>query len=225
MLLSRDKAAMPSGKLQGVRIAILVSDGFEEFELLKPKRALDDAGAATFVIAPTKDTVAGSNQGRGEAQVPVDIHLNSAKPEDFHALLLPGGSTSAKQLAADNDVVDFVNHFLRAGKPVGIIGEGVAILTQAGALHSRAVASAGFLQAVPGELFANSTGTGVVCSGNMIVARDLDDVPALSREMIRVLAELREHSANMRKTACMKVSLESSFRLPSGACNDRALAP
>jgi protease I len=81
---------MTTALLQGMRVAILVRDGFLESELLEPKRALENAGAATFVVSGTGDRVRGRTEKNGQKDVPVDIPLNTARAEDFHALLLPG---------------------------------------------------------------------------------------------------------------------------------------
>jgi len=192
---------MASGKLQGVRVAILVGDGFEELELLDPRSTLDHAGAAMFVIAPSKTSVTGWNLGREEKQVPVDIPLKSAKAQDFHSLLLPGGRTSATRLSTNNDTVEFVRDFIHAGKPVAAIGEGVGILLQAGVLRGRRV-TLGLLSEEDlknaGAIYTNEN---LVRDGNLITARKLDDVSAFSREMTHLLADLRQHAPNMRKTA------------------------
>jgi protease I len=192
---------MPSGKLQGVRVAILVGNGFEELELLDPKWTLDHEGAAMFIIAPTKNKVTGWNQGREEKQVPVDIALKSAKAEDFHALLLPGGRTSAAHLANNDKALEFVRNFMHAGKPVAAIGEGLRLLLQAGTLRGRKVTHGVLPEGDLQSAGASVSNENLVRDGNLITACRLDDVSAFVREMTRVLADLRQHSANMRKTA------------------------
>jgi protease I len=77
-----------------------------------------------FVIAPSKDRVTGWNLGREEKQVPVDIPLKSAKAEDFHALLLPGGRTSATRLSHNDDAIEFVRDFVPAS-PWPRLGKGL----------------------------------------------------------------------------------------------------
>lgn len=192
---------MTSGKLQGVRVAILASDGFEELELLDPRSALNQAGAATFVIAPTKDRITGSRQGKGERPVSVDISLASAKAEDFHALFLPGGNTNAEHLAVNSEAVEFVKAFMHAGKPVAAVGEGLEVLVRTGTLRERTVTSGRIPEQVLRSSGTKSVDKDVVRDGNLITARNIDDVPDLIRHVTRVLAELREHSADMRKIA------------------------
>jgi protease I len=192
---------MTSGVLQGVRVAILVSNGFEEAELLDSKRALDYAGAATFVIAPSSDRIFGSNEGRGEKQVSVDIPLETARPEDFHALFLPGGTANADNLAVNGKARDFVKHFMLSRKPVAAIAEGPALLFNVTALSGRKVTASAPLQQAIEEAGAHYIDQDVVCDANLITARKLEDISSFNREMIRAFSELREHSQDMRKTA------------------------
>jgi protease I len=188
-----------SGILQGVRVAILVSDGFEASELLESRRTLDHHGAATFVIAPSRDRIVGSDEEQGQKQVPIDIPLKSAKPKDFHALFLPGGDANANHLATNDKAVGFVKDFMEAGKPVAAIGEASAILLQTGALQGRTISADALLEADLRKAGANYIDKDVVCDGNLITARSLDDISAFDREMTHVFAGLREHSTEMRK--------------------------
>lgn len=196
------KEHMASGKLQGIRIAILASDGFKEFELLNTRRSLDQAGAATFVVGTTEGKVKGLSPTGGEAQVPVDIPLKSAMPQDFHALLLPGGSTNVKNLSARSDAIEFVKLFMVGGKPVACIGEAVAILIQTGTTRGRTLTSDASLEQDLKKAGATYVDNNVVCDRNLITARSLEDLPALDGELIRILADLRvQHSNEMRKIA------------------------
>ena len=177
-----------------------MSDGFEELELLDTKLTLDHAGAATFIIAPKTDRVIGSRAGRGQKEIRVDIALKSAKPQDFHALFLPGGSANAVSLAADDHAIRFVNTFLELGKPIGTMAEGLKLL-QSEHLRGRTITSG----PVSGEDLknagANPLDKSVVCDGNLITARSLNDVEEFNREFTRVLGEVREHSSEIRRTA------------------------
>src|ERR1700752_3095765 len=82
---------MANNNLQGKKIAILVADGFEQVELLEPRKALDKAGATTQVVSPASKKVKGWNTKEWGNEVPVDVSLDSANPQNFDALLLPGG--------------------------------------------------------------------------------------------------------------------------------------
>jgi protease I len=87
--------------LQGKKIAILVADGFEQVELLEPRKALDEAGATTQVVSPASKKVKGWNTKEWGNEVPVDVSLDSANPQNFDALLLPGGVMNPDHLRMD----------------------------------------------------------------------------------------------------------------------------
>lgn len=190
-----------SGVLQGVRVAILVSDGFEEAEVLEPRRVLDRAGAATFVISPMEDKVTGSGHDKGEKTISVEIPLRAASAQDFHGLLLPGGGTSASYLKMDPEALEFVKKFMDSRKPVAAIGEGLEILLKTGTLTGRLVTGVEFLEGDIGKAGAIYVDRDVVRDGNFITARRVDDLSSFIREAVHVFAELREHSTDMRKIA------------------------
>lgn len=192
---------MTSGKLQGVRVAILVTDGFEQSELLEPRRALDNAGAATFLISPTEGEVKGWNDNEWGNEIPGDIPLKSARADDFHALLLPGGVMSSDHLRMNPQGVQFVKHFLDVGKPVAAIGHGAWTILEAGAVRGRTMTSWPSLKTDLMNAGANWIDKDVVCDGNLITSRKANDIPAFNREMIRLFFEVRQHSTDMRRIA------------------------
>lgn len=105
-------------------MAILVTDGFEQSELLEPRKALDDAGATTLVVSPAGAKVKGWNHKDWGKEVSVDVALDSANAEDFNALLLPGGVMNPDQLRMNPRAIEFVKSFTKAGKPVAAICHG-----------------------------------------------------------------------------------------------------
>src|ERR1700726_4217155 len=97
--------------LKGLKVAILVTDGFEQVELLEPRKALDEAGAKTSVVSPKDQRVRGWNLTNWGDEVPVDGALNKAKPQDFDALLQPGGVINPDTLRMIPEAVAFVRAF------------------------------------------------------------------------------------------------------------------
>src|SRR5947209_9247274 len=89
---------MANENLQGKKVAILVTDGFEQVELLQPREALDQAGAETKVVSPKDGNVKGWNMTEWGKEVPSDINLDHARAEEFDALLLPGGVINPDKL-------------------------------------------------------------------------------------------------------------------------------
>src|SRR4051812_11139653 len=110
-----------SNKLEGKKIAILATDGFEQAELEKPKQALEEEGAATHVISPESGSIKGWNHTDWGNTVNVDVKLSEANPADYDGLLLPGGVMNPDKLRIIPEAVDFVASFMRDGKPVAAI--------------------------------------------------------------------------------------------------------
>jgi protease I len=110
--------------LEGMKVAMLVADGFEQVELVEPRMALDEAGADTKVVSPKDQRVRGWNfTDRGD-EVAVDVPLSRARPQDFDALLLPGGVMNPDTLRMLPEAVAFVRALFDAGKPVASICHG-----------------------------------------------------------------------------------------------------
>jgi len=122
-----------AGNLKGKRVAILATDGFEQSELLEPRKALDLAGAKTVVVSPKSGQIRAWNSSDWGVPVAVDATLDEAKPDQFDALLLPGGVMNPDKLRMDEHAVKFVKAFFEAGKPIAAICHGPWTLVEAGA--------------------------------------------------------------------------------------------
>src|ERR1700733_5268988 len=95
-------------QLLGQKIAILVTDGFEYVELVRPRKALDDAGARTSVVSPKPDRVRSWNFTDWGDELSVDVPLDIASSEAFDALLLPGGVINPDSLRIQPNAISFV---------------------------------------------------------------------------------------------------------------------
>ncbi len=191
---------MTTHTLQGKKVAILAADGFEQSELLEPRKALNEAGATTQVISPAGAKVKGWNHKEWGNEVPVDISLDAAKAEEFDALLLPGGVMNPDQLRMNPKAVEFVKHFTEAGKPVAAICHGPWTLIEAGAVRGRTMTSWPSLKTDLKNAGAAWVDKEVVNDKGLVTSRKPDDLPAFNREMIRLFAEATESEA-LRKTA------------------------
>lgn len=191
---------MATGNLRGKKIAILATDGFEQAELLEPRKALDQAGAQTQVVSPKDGKIKGWNMKDWGNEVPVDISLKSAKPEEFDALLLPGGVMNPDHLRMDSQAVAFVKHFTDEGKPVAAICHGPWTLIEAGAVRGKTMTSWPSLKTDLKNGGANWVDKEVVTDGTLVTSRKPDDIPAFNREMIRLFAE-EARQQPLRKTA------------------------
>ncbi len=192
---------MRNDALQGKRIAILATHGFEQSELLEPKKALEEAGATTEVISPADGKIKGWNHKDWGQEVSVDAALKSANADDFHALLLPGGVMNPDQLRMQPEAVAFVKHFVDAGKPIAAICHGPWTLIEAGAVRGRTMTSWPSVKTDLKNAGANWVDKEVVTDGTIVTSRKPDDIPAFNREMIRLFSGVQANSNDLRKTA------------------------
>jgi protease I len=181
--------------LNGMKVAILVTEGFEQDELAKPRKALDDAGAETTMISPKDaDVRAWKFTDWGET-VKVDLPLRDAKPEQFDALLLPGGVMNPDKLRTDSRAVQFVKSFFDAEKPVAAICHGPWTIVEAGEARGRKLTSWPSLKTDLRNAGAEWVDNECVVDGNLVSSRKPDDIPAFNREMIEVFSQGRQKSA------------------------------
>ena len=127
--------------LEGIKVAMLVAEGFEQSELVEPKRALEAAGAQTFIVSPSGNEVQSWQHFDKAEKFRVDVPLEEAQATQFDALVLPGGVANPDQLRMRPEAVRFVKAFFDAGKPVGVICHGPWTLIEAGVLEGRTVTS------------------------------------------------------------------------------------
>src|SRR5580704_16418128 len=124
---------MPQPSLKGMRVAILATDGFEQSELLDPRKALDSAGAETEVISLKNGEIRGWRHKEWGESVHVDRAVGAASPKDYGALVLPGGVMNPDALRMQPQAVSFVRAFFEAGKPVAAICHGPWTIVETGA--------------------------------------------------------------------------------------------
>jgi protease I len=178
--------------LEGKKVAILVTDGFEQVELVEPRKALDAAGAQTSIVSPKKDEVRGWNFTDWGEKLKVDVPLDQAKVDDFDALLLPGGVINPDKLRMDDKVVEFASAFFDAGKPVAAICHGPWMVIETGAAMGRRVASWPSLRTDLTNAGAQWVDEEVCVDANLVTSRKPDDIPAFNREMLKLFARSPE---------------------------------
>jgi len=175
--------------LAGRKVAILVSDGFEQVEMTEPRNALESAGAETTLIAPTPGKVKGWEHTRWGNEFAVDIALDQARPADYDALLLPGGVMNPDHLRMNADAVSFVKSFCDGGKPVAAICHGPWTLIEAGAVRGRKMTSYPSIKTDLINAGADWLDEEVVVDHGLVTSRKPDDIPAFNRKMIEEFAE------------------------------------
>jgi protease I len=171
-------------KLDGLRIAILATDGFEQSELIEPRRALDQAGATTEIVSPKPDVVVAWNHKEWGLKVDVDQGLDGANPDAYDALVLPGGVMNPDALRMQPKAVAFVKSFFDADKPVAAICHGPWTVVESGAADGYRMTSWPSLRTDIKNAGGHWVDQEVVVDENLVTSRKPEDIPAFNREMI-----------------------------------------
>jgi deglycase len=182
---------MTQDNLEGVNVAILVTDGFEQVELTEPRKALDEAGATTRIVSPKRERVRAWNVTDWSIELPVDVWLDQARPEDFDALLLPGGVINPDSLRVDTNAVAFAKAFFDAGKPVAAICHGPWTVIETGAALGRRLTSWPSLKTDLKNAGADWVDQDAVVDRGLVTSRSPDDIPAFNRETIKLFSSVR----------------------------------
>jgi deglycase len=178
-----------SGKLDGKKVAILVADGFEQVEMTEPRKALEDAGAGTDLISPTSGEVRGWDHADWGDKFKVDVAVEDANPEDYDALVLPGGVMNPDKLRINDAAVRFVARFFDEGKPVGAICHGPWTLIDAKVVKNRTLTSWPSLQTDLRNAGAHWVDREVAVDSGLVTSRMPDDIPAFNERLIEQIAE------------------------------------
>ena len=182
-------------QLTGVRVAILATDGFEQSELMEPRRSLQEAGAATDVVSLKSGKIQGWNHTEQGDTVEVDETVESVDAKDYDALLLPGGVMNPDSLRMNPQAVSFVKSFFEAGKPVAAICHGPWTLIEAGAVEGRTLTSWPSLKTDIQNAGGVWVDREVVVDGNLVTSRNPKDIPAFNRELAKLFGTAHSRAA------------------------------
>jgi protease I len=175
--------------LAGKKVAILATNGFEQSELEKPREALEAAGAETHIVSPETSLIKGWDVDKFGDSVPVDVQLNNADPDDYDALLLPGGVMNPDKLRVLPEAVEFIRAFFDSGKPVAAICHGPQLLIEAGVVQGRTLTSYPSIRTDLINAGADWVDEPVVTDHGLVTSRKPDDIPAFNEKMIEEFAE------------------------------------
>jgi protease I len=176
-------------KLDNMRVAILVTDGFEQVEMTEPRKALEEAGARTVLIAPHAGYVQGYNHDEKGDTFLVDLPLDEAHVENFDALLLPGGVQNPDKLRTIPEAVKFVQKMSKAHRPIAAICHGPWILINAGLVNGLTMTSWPSLELDLKNAKAHWVDKPVVVDKNIVTSRKPEDIPEFNKEMIKLFAK------------------------------------
>lgn len=178
-------------QLAGKKIAILVCEGFEQSELQQPREALDAAGATTHIISPEDGPLRAWSESEFGDEFPVDVPLDEADPNDYDALLLPGGVMNPDSLRQVPAAVGFVRSFFDAGKPVAAICHGPQILIEADVVRDRTLTSYASIKTDLVNAGAHWVDEAVVTDQGLVTSRRPEDLPRFIAKMIEEFVEGR----------------------------------
>jgi len=178
-----------AGKLEGRTVAILATDGFEQLELLEPKKALESEGAKTEVVSLQSGTIRGWKLKNWGQDVPVDVTIKTARPEQYDALVLPGGTMNPDRLRLEPRAVEFVRAFFDSDKPIAAICHGPWMLVEAGVVDGIRLTSWPSLRTDIRNAGGEWVNEEVVSDKKLVTSRKPDDLPAFNRRMIEMFAQ------------------------------------
>jgi protease I len=180
-----------AGTLDGHRIAILATDGVERVELEQPRQALQDAGATTEVVSIKSGEISARNHDLEDAGTfGVDRLVGAASPDEYDALLLPGGTVNPDKLRMEPVAVDFVRTFVNSEKPVAAICHGPWTLVEADVARGRRLTSFPSLRTDLRNAGAQVVDEQVVTDRNITTSRSPQDLPAFCERIVQEFAKV-----------------------------------
>ena len=180
---------MATNQLSGKRVAIITENGFEEVELTSPKKALEEAGAKVDIISPQKNKVKAWNHDHWSIELPVDKNISEANPDDYDALVVPGGVLNPDQMRINRYCVEFAQHFLDAAKPVAAICHGPQLLIETGRLQGRKMTSYPSVKTDLINAGVDWVDQEVVVDNGLVTSRSPKDLPAFNKKMLEEIGE------------------------------------
>ncbi len=175
-------------QLEGKKIAILATNGFEQSELMDPKKGLEEAGAKVTVLSLKEGEIKGWDHTKWGQSVKVDGLVKDAKPDHFDALVLPGGQMNPDVLRMDSAAVTFVRTFVESGKPVAAICHAPWLLIEAGVVKGKTMTSWPSVHTDLKNAGAHWVDEPVVTDGNLITSRKPGDIPGFTRAIVEAVS-------------------------------------
>jgi protease I len=175
--------------LSNKKVAILTEEGFEQVELTSPKEALKAAGATVHIISPKSGKIKAWNHTDWGIEVDVDKNLSDVSPDDYDALVLPGGVLNPDKLRQNKDAIAFASAFLDEGKPLAAICHGPQLLIETNMLNGRRLTSYPSLQTDLHNAGADWVDEEVVVDNGLVTSRRPADLDAFNRKTIEEISE------------------------------------
>lgn len=173
--------------LEGRKVAILATDGFEQVELTEPRRALEEAGATVEIVSPRGGEIQGFNHFEKGRKVHVDRRLGDTYPDEYDALVIPGGVFNPDQLRANADATNFARAFVDADKTVAAICHAPWVLIDARVVSGRTMTGVRAIRSDLANAGARVVDQGVAVDGHLLTGRGPDDLPAFCTKLVELV--------------------------------------
>jgi len=185
--------------LDGFRVAILVSDDFEQAEMTEPGKALEHVGASTTIISPNPGQVTGVNHDQKADSFKVDMTLDEADPNNFDAVLLPGGALNADFMRMNPKAQNFVKQIDSSGRPIAVICHAPWLLVSAGLVRGRTLTSYQTIQDDIKNAGGNWVDQEMVRDHNWVSSRSPKDLGAFNPAMVSLFSEYKHQKSQQRQ--------------------------
>jgi len=177
-------------QLKGMRVAILITNGFEQVEMTEPRKALQAAGAIVDIVSPAKHNVRGWKHTSWGDEFPIDVPLDQADADNYEALLLPGGIINPDLLRINELAIEFIKRFVNDKKPIAAICHGAWPLINANGVKNRTMTSWPSIKLDLINAGAKWVDQPVVKDEYLVTSRKPDDIPAFNEAMIELFAKV-----------------------------------
>ncbi len=177
--------------IKNKKVAILTDHGFEEIELTSPRKALEDAGAIVHIISMQEGNVKAWDHDHWSIEVPVDVSLKDAEPENYDALMIPGGVINPDHMRRHAEYIHFAQHFLETGKPLAAICHAPQLLIETGMLSGRQLTSFASIKTDLINAGAQWEDKEVIEDNGLITSRSPADLEAFNKKMLEEIAEYK----------------------------------
>jgi protease I len=175
--------------LEGKKVAIITESGFEEVELTSPKKALEQAGATVHIVSPQKEKVKAWDHDHWSIELPVDVNISEADPDNYDALMIPGGVINPDKMRLNKDCVEFTKAFLEEHKPVGAICHGPQLLIETGMINGKTMTSYYSIKTDLENAGVSWEDKEVIVDNGLVTSRSPKDLEAFNRKLIEEVQE------------------------------------
>jgi protease I len=177
-------------ELNGKKIAIIAAEGVEEVELVKPREAVESAGATTELLSIDEGEIQSVNGDLNKSETySVDKKVSDASVDDYDGVILPGGVINPDKLRVEESVISFLQDYFKTGKPVGVICHGPWTLVEADLVRDRKITSYPSVKTDIVNAGGDWVDEEVVVDEGLVSSRNPDDLPAFCDKIVEEFAE------------------------------------